>query len=293
MRDLRRTEFAIAAFGGTVFLVALVFELDVARFHRDVLISAVQALPRGELHLQGVLLLLLALFDLFAFGRLAISVSRGVAAHRRVRSGLPVSGTRAIGGRTVWIVPTARPLAFCAGLLRPRVYVSEGALAALSPESLAAAVAHESHHACRRDPLRILIARAIGDAYALGALPRREQALAELAADDAAARSGGRAPLAAALLAFEEGGIAPGRVDRLTGADGRSEVPGTAVVASAGVVIAGLVGVLAVGLLVHDRPPVCIPLASAPLWFACAVMARLAVMMPAWLGWRRASAYLA
>lgn len=292
MRDLRRAEFAIAAFGGTAFLLALVFALDILRFHLGVLVAAVEGLPRGELHLQGFLLISLVLFDLFAFTRLGLSLWSGVAAHRRVRARMPVSGTRRIAGRTVWVVPTDRPLAFCAGLLRPRVYVSEGAIATLAPAALAAAIAHEAHHAARRDPLRILVARAIGYAYAMGALPRHEQALAELAADDAAARSRGTAPLAAALLAFQDSGIDPARVDRLAGHRVVHHVP-RAFVASAGVVIAGLLFMLAVGLLVHDQPPVCLPLASAPFWFACAVTARLAAMTPAWLVWRRASAFLA
>jgi hypothetical protein len=43
---------------------------------------------------------------------------------------------------------------------------------------------------------------------------------------------------------------------------------------------------------VHDRPPVCIPLGSAPLWLVLAVGVRVAAMAPAWLGWRRAGAFL-
>ena len=141
---------------------------------------------------------------------------------------------REIAGHRVTIVPDARPLAFCTGLLRPRVFVSSGALERLDEDELAAVIAHESHHAARRDPLRVLIARAIGDAYSLRALPRREEALGELAADAAAVRSGGAAPLAAALLAFG-GDAAPGRVDRLVGEPPRDEVPRALVVVAGGV----------------------------------------------------------
>jgi hypothetical protein len=138
------------------------------------------------------------------------------------------------------------------------------------------------------------LVRAVGDAYSLGALPRREQALAELAADDAAVRSRGAAPLASALLAFggDSAQIAPERVDRLTGQPGRDEIPG-ALVAGAGAVIAGLLALLAFGLLVHGHPRVCLPLASAPIWWLCAITARLAAMGPAWLGLRRAGDFLA
>ena len=141
-------------------------------------------------------------------------------------------------------MPGARPLAFCAGLLHPRVYVSTGAVQRLSEDELAAVVEHEAHHARRRDPLRILIARAIGEAYALTALPRREQALAELAADAAAVRRRGAAPLAAALLAFDAAAIAPERVDRLVGTPPNDEVP-RALVAGAGLVIVALVALIA------------------------------------------------
>jgi hypothetical protein len=171
------------------------------------------------------------------------------------------------------------------------VYVSTAAVERLGADELAAVVTHEAHHAERRDPLRILIARAIGDAYSLGALPRREQALAELAADAAVVRSRGAAPLASALLAFDAAEIAPERVDRLAGGSPRDEVP-RALVAGAGAVIAALLVVLALAVLVHGHPRVCLPLASAPVWWLCAVMARFAAMGPAWLGWRRAGAFL-
>lgn len=291
MNELRRAEFAVAAFGATAFLLALIFALDAVRFHGDVLVAALQALPHGEIHTQGVLLISLALFDVYAVARALCSIWRGASAHRRIATRMPIREQRVIAGRSVLVVPNARPLAFCGGLLRPRVYVSTGALERLGEDELAAVVAHEAHHATRRDPLRILVARAIGDAYSLGALPRREQALAELAADEAVVRSRGAAPLASALLAFPAEEIAPERVDRLVGERPRREVPST-LVAGAGAVIAALLVLLAAGLIVDGHPRVCLPLASAPIWWLCAVTARLAAMGPAWLGWRRAGAFL-
>ena len=288
-RGLKRAEFAVAAFGVTAFLLALLFVLDAVRFHGDVLVAAVEGLPRGELHERGVLLMSLALFDLLALARALSCVWRGVSAHRRVVARMPVLERRELAGRAVAIVPGARPLAFCAGLLHPRVYVSAGALERLSEDELAAVVEHEAHHAARRDPLRILVARAIGEAYSLSALPRREQALAELAADAAAVRRRGAAPLAAALLAFDAAGIAPERVDRLAGASPGDQVP-RALVAGAGLVIAALLALIALAAFLH--PGFCLPLASAPAWTLCAVTARFVAMGPAWLGWRRAGAFL-
>jgi len=63
-------------------------------------------------------------------------------------------------------------------------------------------------------------------------------------------------------------------------------------VAAAGAVIAALLVLLTLGLVMDGHPRVCLPLASAPVWWLCAVTARLAAMGPAWLGWRRAGAFL-
>jgi Zn-dependent protease with chaperone function len=139
------------------------------------------------------------------------------------------------GGVRVFVAD--RPMAFCAGLLRPRVHVSTGTIAMLSEAELAAVVAHERHHARRRDPLRLFVVRTVADAlFVLPALPRlaeRYAALVELGADDAAvaANGGDAAPLASALLAFDDrassavAGIDPVRVDHLCGERGSWHVP--------------------------------------------------------------------
>jgi hypothetical protein len=291
-RGLRRAEFAVGAFGFTAFLLALIFVLDAARFHGDVLVDAVEELASGGPTTPHALLLALALFDLVALSRAAVSFSRGVSAHRRVAARLAVLRECEIAGRRVMIVASKEPLSFCAGLLRPRIVVSDGALARLSAGELEAVVAHEGHHADRRDPLRILVARAIGDAYSLRAFPRRERALGELAADAEAVRRGGRAALAGALLAFHgDHGIAPERVDRLAGTPPHDEVP-RGLVAGAAIIIGALVALLAADVLVPGHPDVCLPLDSAPGLILCAISARIAALAPAWLGWRRAGAFL-
>jgi hypothetical protein len=299
-RRLRRAEFAVAAFGLTALLLSLVFVLDVLRFHGEVLRAAVLGLPHGEVQSRGLLLIAVAVFDLLALARAAIVLSRGMSAHRRLSARLPLRCEREVAGRRVVVFAGGRPMAFCAGLLRPRIFVSEGALAALGPDELAAVVAHESHHAARRDPLRILVARAIGDAFAPvpsgRALSRREQALAELAADAAAVRSGGGAgPLATALLTFHdgdgpEGGIAPERVDRLAGQSPRTDVPRALMIGAGAVVVVLLAALTA--LAVPGHPRFCLPLASAPIWTLCAVSVRVLAMTPAWIGVRRVTAFL-
>jgi hypothetical protein len=57
-------------------------------------------------------------------------------------------------------------------------------------------------------------------------------------------------------------------------------------------VLAALVAWMASDLLMPGHPRFCLPLGAAPGWLLVAVCARLVVMGPAWLGWRRAGAFL-
>jgi Zn-dependent protease with chaperone function len=86
--------------------------------------------------------------------------------------------------------------AFCAGLLRPRVFVTSGMVAALTAEELDAVLVHEAEHARRRDPLRRLAARAAADVLfwlpLVGWWTRHRLEDAELAADRAAIDRVGR-----------------------------------------------------------------------------------------------------
>jgi Zn-dependent protease with chaperone function len=94
--------------------------------------------------------------------------------------------------------------AFCAGLFRPRVYVTS-ATAKLNTNELDAVLAHEAAHARRRDPLRRLLTRSAADAMFWFPLLRwwlrTHVENAEVQADKAAIDHAGRQGLAAALLA--------------------------------------------------------------------------------------------
>jgi Zn-dependent protease with chaperone function len=129
----------------------------------------------------------------------------------------------------VTVIADPLPQAFCAGYLRPRVYVSRRTVELLTEAELDAVLAHEHHHRRVRDPLRLAYARILGDALfflpVLPSLSERYAELAELSADHAAVRAnaGEGAPLASALLAFDESGppgtagISSERVDSLLG----------------------------------------------------------------------------
>ncbi|MFN8481748.1 MAG: M56 family metallopeptidase [Anaerolineae bacterium] len=98
-----------------------------------------------------------------------------------------------------------RAFAFCYGVTRPRVCVSSALVDMLTPIELEAVLLHERHHLVSRDPLKVLISRALG--MGLFFLPvahdLRDRYLAgkEIAADASAAETvQSELPLASALL---------------------------------------------------------------------------------------------
>jgi Zn-dependent protease with chaperone function len=128
-----------------------------------------------------------------------------VRARRRARAWRSLLLTsRYEPGLGAHVVALATPLAFTAGLWRPRVFVSQALVHDSDPETLAIVLAHEHAHARRRD---VLVAELT--AWGLGLFARRarvrlqaELALsAERAADECAARaSGDRLAVAAAII---------------------------------------------------------------------------------------------
>jgi hypothetical protein len=153
---------------------------------------------------------------------------RQVRDHRRLIRALPVTGALP-AHPSVLVVAADAPMAFCAGWLRPRVYVSTAVLARLSPGELRAVLAHEQHHGALRDPLRLAIGRVLCTALfflpVLRPLHHRYADEAEITADAAAlaASDGATGPLASAMLALAATpaggvvGISPERVDVLLG----------------------------------------------------------------------------
>jgi hypothetical protein len=233
-RALHRLELALGVLGMTVATLAFVVAVDIAYYHGL------------ELEPQ----LALAVVDAVVIARALASLGRQLHAQRAFLRRLPVLGTAVVHGHRVNVVPGQELVAFCAGLLRPAVYVSEGTLATAEGE-LRAILAHEEHHRARRDPLRLLLARTVSDALRplapFAALAEREAALADLAADAAAVDAlGDRTPLASALVRFDT--VAPERVDRLVAAGPAQTIPSALLVAAA-VTLAGLAIVVASMLL--------------------------------------------
>jgi len=144
---------------------------------------------------------------------------------------------RQIGlARLIDVIPYTRPFALCHGPLFPRICVSTALLARLGPGELLAVLRHERAHVWRRDPLRLLVARAA--AASLPFLPIVAQLAAavpaaqDLAADRAVLKEQDGCDLARALLVFanqdEKPAVLPlalsiagsleARIDQLAGA---------------------------------------------------------------------------
>ncbi len=226
---------AVAALSVVVALVVALTRISFAVPSLGDLAAACQRYALPDVDAASMFVLAIGSLAVAALGLTIRAGMRQVRAARRFRRGLPLVAFADVP-TDVLVVDDARPLAFCAGLLRPRVYVSRGALAMLGPAEREAVIAHEAHHARRRDPLRLLVARSLGEGLfflpVMRRLADRYAALAEVAADDAAVRvSRSPQPLASALLAFDAHpspavvGIAPERVDHLLGERARWELP--------------------------------------------------------------------
>ncbi len=180
---------------------------------------------------------------------------------------------RGSGPLTV-VVDCQEPLALCHGLMRPRILLSTGLLRNLSQDEIEAVWRHEWAHCVRRDPLRLVAARALAEGFPGVPLLQRIAAVApvaqELAADRSAIRVVGTEALGRALLKVGDAqgslagqGLAIGafsavnarsdqllvdaRLDQLLGETPRIELPTSRALLPAAVLLL-LIPVLCIGL---------------------------------------------
>lgn len=156
------------------------------------------------------------LASLVVAGLLALSIValmqelvRAVREQRRLRrlpllpAGANLAATREEANVPLYVLPSTRPVAFCYGLVRPRVVISARLLELLGGEEREAALWHELAHARARDPLRSLCARLASAALvwlpAVRDLLERYLLVRELAADRLAVEKTNRGALAGAL----------------------------------------------------------------------------------------------
>lgn len=147
---------------------------------------------RGLLGLPGyVAALLLVAWGLFAMARLvAASVKTAVRLRRSAwqHGGSAKQSEMFLEGQAVpfSLLPNREPVAFTAGLLRPRVYLSRGLFDSLALDEQNAVLVHELAHVRRRDPLRCLVVEVMFQALLVPASHRwssRYRALREVRAD--------------------------------------------------------------------------------------------------------------
>ncbi len=224
-------------------------------------------------NVAAIAIVVLAAAGLIVAATAARGAVRELDADRRFKRRLAALNPRRFDGALV--IDGDRPRAFCAGLLRPRVYVSSGAVALLDEAGLEAVLAHERHHARRHDPLRLatsrVLARALFFVPGLGQLIEHQQALAELSADEGAMLESpaNRSGLAAAMLTLSDAdasgssvGVDPARVDHLLGEPASWRFP-VAVCVTATVAIALFVAIaLLVGRLAHGSATLAPPFLS-------------------------------
>jgi Zn-dependent protease with chaperone function len=170
---------------------------------------------RSALYSAGVAILaaviiLAALAALWRYGRR----TRRAVASTRLHARAALLAGRELPGTGAVVLDDPRPVAYCVAGRPSAIVVTSGALAVLDAPQLAAVLAHERAHLAGRHHLLATITR--GLAAALPGVPlftrgaEEVARLAELAADDTAARSVGRPALVAALLAIATGSVAPG-----------------------------------------------------------------------------------
>lgn len=198
----------------------------------------------------------------------AVRILRRTARLSACRSEVPAPSLAAGAARQVGVSDSLscfvhpEPIAYTAGLLRPRIWVSTGLCERLGEAGLEAVLWHERAHLIARDPLRVLIARVLAALLFVvpwvGALVERHEVAKELEADgEALRRLGSPEPLARALYVLgdriaEPRAVAIGawslsalRIDQLCGARAEALLPGP----SRGVLLRSLAALtLALGL---------------------------------------------
>ncbi|HEV2343907.1 MAG TPA: M56 family metallopeptidase [Actinocrinis sp.] len=182
------------------------------------LLLGIAPLGRDWTALNAIALVLALLLFSWLVGVLATSAVRIERDLRRQRAVVDLLGRAEADG--VRVLDHPEPLAYCLPGPHPRIVITDGALAALPPDELAAVLAHERAHAAGRHEL--VIQPFVAWQSALPFLPPARRAtaavaeLVEMLADDAAARATSRRTVARAL-ARVGAGRPPGMSDAMSG----------------------------------------------------------------------------
>ena len=154
-----RASLLLGGFGlvSAIFVLGRLFEswrvTPHAASHRISILGQTLSYPTANA--GAIVMIVLAGFGLIVTAMAIGGTVRELAAARRFHRRLAAQNPRPLRGALV--IDDERPLAFCEGLIQPRVYVSTGALALLDDAGLDAVLAHEHQHAARHDPLRLAL----------------------------------------------------------------------------------------------------------------------------------------
>jgi Zn-dependent protease with chaperone function len=142
--------------------------------------------------------------------------------HSRAHAEAAFLAGRALPGTGAVVLDDPRPAAYCVAGRPAAIVLTSGALAVLDRPQLAAVLAHERAHLAHRHHLLITVTRGLAAAFPGVPLFTRGTAevarLAEMSADDAAARASGRTTVVAALLAIGTGVAVPAAALAIPGA---------------------------------------------------------------------------
>ncbi len=164
----------LTAFGSTLLVVSIVLSWEYGHAWLRTLWHICQA----QLHSLGLAwpLLIPALLTLSIF-RGGLSILRQVrGTHRLVRTFNPLCEepparlqallkNHRLKPDDVIFLNLSTPHAFCVGFWQPHIWLTSGMVTLLSDEELSAVVAHETYHLRLRDPLRLVISRALRSAF--------------------------------------------------------------------------------------------------------------------------------
>jgi Zn-dependent protease with chaperone function len=154
------------------------------------------------------------------YGRRVQQAQRRMHAHAEAAR---ITGHRMPSASGTVVLDVPHPAAYCVPGRPATIVLTTGALALLGPEQLTAVIAHEKAHLAGGHHLLVTLTRGLSAVFpgvplfSIG--PGEVARLAEMRADDAAARLSGRPALVAALLAMGTGAAVPALALGATGCD--------------------------------------------------------------------------
>lgn len=166
----------------------------------------------------------LAALALASFVGIGLAVLRGLASWRATRRltadwkahgrPVPIDGSGNCAYLDAYLIEHTFPIIAVVGALRPKLFIARSVVAALTPDEIVAALAHESGHLAARDNLKRGLLRACRDSLLIipcgRSLDSAWAEASECAADERAAREGRKTALDLASALVKIARMVPG-----------------------------------------------------------------------------------